>query len=58
MKIVTIQEARRFSLEGVQTQLLGSESGLVVNLLCFEAGQQDEALVFDGAVSYPRARRS
>lgn len=52
MKIMSINEARRFSLDGVQTRELLSEDGLSVNLLCFEAGQQDALRSFAGPVVY------
>ncbi len=39
MKTVTISGARRFSLESVQRQTLVEESDLLVELICFEAGQ-------------------
>lgn len=52
MKIMSIQDARRFSLASVQTRELVSEGGLNVSLLCFEAGQQDVARSFPGAVIY------
>lgn len=42
MTIVTISDARRFSLDDVQRSTLLRESGLSVELLCFEAGQRDE----------------
>ncbi len=42
MNIVTINDARRFSLDGVQKRDLVTVEDLRVTLLCFEAGQQDE----------------
>ncbi len=42
MKIVSIQEARRFSLAGVQRNDLLEVGGLNAELLCFEAGQAAE----------------
>lgn len=40
--IVTISDARRFSLDAVQRSTLLREGGIEVELLCFEAGQQDD----------------
>ncbi|MDZ7799488.1 MAG: cupin domain-containing protein [Trueperaceae bacterium] len=42
MTIVTISDARRFSLDAVQRSTLLREGGLEVELLCFEAGQRDD----------------
>lgn len=42
MKRVTISEARRFSLDEVQSIDLLKTEKLHVHLLCFEAGQKDE----------------
>lgn len=42
MTIVTISDARRFSLDDVQRSLLLREPDLDVELLCFEAGQTDD----------------
>jgi quercetin dioxygenase-like cupin family protein len=40
--IVTISDARRFSLDDVQRSTLLREADVAVELLCFEAGQRDE----------------
>ncbi len=42
MNIVTIGDARRFSLAGVQHSDLVDQDDLRVAMLCFEAGQIDE----------------
>lgn len=52
MKIVTIQDGRRFSLEEVQTTELAAQDGLRVSLVCFEAGQQGASRAFPGPVAY------
>lgn len=52
MKRVSIQEARRFSLEGVQRSTLVEEAGLKAELLCFEAGQRAEPQSHPGGVIY------
>jgi quercetin dioxygenase-like cupin family protein len=40
--IVTISDARRFSLDDVQRSTLLREGEVSVEVLCFEAGQRDE----------------
>ena len=51
MTIVTIGDARRFSLDDVQRSTLLREPELEVELLCFEAGQRcDEDARDAGAV--------
>lgn len=52
MKTVTISDARRFSLEGVQRRPLLAESDLAVELVCFEAGQADEVGGLPASVVY------
>jgi len=42
VNIVTIADARRFSLATVQQQELVAGGDLSVTLLCFEAGQKDD----------------
>ena len=42
MQIHPIADARRFSLREVQRQELVAQDGLVIELLCFEAGQHLE----------------
>lgn len=50
--IVTIADARRFSLEAVQRSTLLREPGVEAELLCFEAGQRDDAVRPAGATVY------
>lgn len=52
MKIATISDARRFSLESVQYRELGTVPGLAAELICFEAGQVAAARTNAGATSY------
>lgn len=52
MTIVTIADARRFSLDAVQRSTLLRENELEVELLCFEAGQRDEEERRAGAAVY------
>lgn len=53
MNTVTIADARRFSLDQVQRQVLvGNHPDLSVELLCFEAGQVLEGLGSAGTVIY------
>ena len=52
MTIVTIADARRFSLDAVQRSLLLREPDLDVELLCFEAGQVDEESERDATSLY------
>ncbi|MBX3140757.1 MAG: cupin domain-containing protein [Trueperaceae bacterium] len=52
MKTVTISGARRFSLESVQRRTLVEEAELLVELICFEAGQGDEPSSPAGSVVY------
>ena len=42
MTIVTISDARRFSLDDVQRTTLLTEGSVSVEVLCFEAGQRDD----------------
>jgi quercetin dioxygenase-like cupin family protein len=53
VKKVSINDARKFSLERVQVTPLLEHGGLATELLCFEAGQQLAARTFSGAVNYP-----
>jgi len=50
--IVTISDARRFSLDDVQRSTLLREGNLSVEVLCFEAGQRDEEEDRDDASLY------
>lgn len=52
MKTVTISDARRFSLDGVQRRSLIAQDDLVVELVCFEAGQREDVTSPDGSVVY------
>lgn len=52
MDIVTIADARRFSLDAVQASELVSSSDLSATLLCFEAGQKDEDHAFEATCVY------
>lgn len=52
MERVNIQEARRFSLEGVQRQTLTELGDLTLELLCFEAGQSDVESTSAGSTVY------
>lgn len=52
MNIVTINDARRFSLDGVQKRDLVEDDHLRVTLLCFEAGQRDEEQTFGASCVY------
>lgn len=52
MKIVTISDARRFSLETVQHRELATADGLAAELICFEAGQVAAARTLTGTTAY------
>ncbi|MEJ2667563.1 MAG: cupin domain-containing protein [Deinococcales bacterium] len=52
MKITTIADARRFSLDAVQKTELAAGGDLSVSLLCFEAGQKDEDQTFGASCIY------
>jgi len=52
VKTVTIQDARRFSLEGVQRRPLLSLDVLTVELVCFEAGQAEDVRNLGAGVVY------
>ncbi len=52
MNIVTIADARRFSLDTVQNRELVTEGDLSVTLHCFEAGQRDEDHTYDASCLY------
>jgi quercetin dioxygenase-like cupin family protein len=49
---VTISEGRRFSLDVVEKSELVDTEDLQVQLLCFEAGQRDQADRFDKTCIY------
>lgn len=52
MKKVSINDARKFSLERVQVTPLMEQDHLATELLCFEAGQSLEPRTYDKAVNY------
>lgn len=52
MKVVSIQEARRFSLADVQRSALLEQGDLTAELLCFEAGQSAGPATHGGSVVY------
>lgn len=52
MKKVSINDARKFSLDQVQVRPLIEAGDLSSELLCFEAGQSAEPSRFDGTVVY------
>lgn len=52
MTTVTINNARRFSLQSIQRSELLSTGDLTVSLLCFEAGQQADEAQYDGSCLY------
>lgn len=52
MKIVTISDARRFSLESVQRGRLATVDGVSAELVCFEAGQADPVVTLPVAALY------
>lgn len=52
MEIVTISDARRFSLDGVQRRSLIDQPDLSVELVCFEAGQAEEVSSPSASVVY------
>lgn len=52
MTIVTISDARRFSLDDVQRSTLLREGDLSVEVLCFEAGQTDDEAQRDDVSIY------
>lgn len=52
MKIVTISDARRFSLDSVQHRELDTVAGLRAELICFEAGQAEPVRSTAGASTY------
>lgn len=52
MKAVTFTSRRSFSLDSVQTVPLVAESDLVMDLLCFEAGQKTEEFRNNGTTVY------
>jgi len=52
VKIVSIQEARKFSLDEVQVRPLVETDDMSAELLCFEAGQQAEPRTFQRTVVY------
>ena len=52
MTTVTINDARRFSLQAIQRNDLVSTDDLKVSLLCFEAGQQADEVLYDTTSLY------
>ncbi len=52
MKKVSINDARKFSLDKVQVRPLIEAGDLSGELLCFEAGQSADPSRFDGTVVY------
>lgn len=52
MKIVTISDARRFSLDSVQHRQLETVAGLTAELICFEAGQVEPVRSAVDAATY------
>lgn len=52
MKIVSISEARRFSLDSVQHRPLDTVDGLKAELICFEAGQVEPVRSAAAAATY------
>lgn len=52
MKITTISDARRFSLDSVQRRQLETVAGVSAELICFEAGQAEPVRTATGAVTY------
>lgn len=52
MKIVTISDARRFSLDSVQHRELDTVAGLKAELICFEAGQAEPVRSSAGVSTY------
>ncbi len=52
VNIVTISDARRFSLDSIQKRELVAEGDVRVTLLCFEAGQEDVEQSFDHSCVY------
>lgn len=52
MNIVTISDARRFSLDAIQKRELVAEGDVRATLLCFEAGQEDVEQTFDHSCVY------
>jgi len=52
MHVITIADARRFSLARVERRPLVDAPDLRVELVCFEAGQREEELDHAATVSY------
>jgi len=52
MHTIAISDARRFSLARVERRSLVDAPDLKVELICFEAGQRDEALSYAATTSY------
>lgn len=52
MKTAAINDARNFSLDGIQRIELLQTDDLGVTLLCFEAGQRDEESVYSSSSLY------
>lgn len=52
MKIVSISDARRFSLDSVQHRPLETAAGMTAELICFEAGQVEPVRSARSAATY------
>jgi len=52
MHTIAIADARRFSLARVERRSLVDAPDLRVELVCFEAGQREEALAYAATTSY------
>ncbi|HLU83152.1 MAG TPA: cupin domain-containing protein [Trueperaceae bacterium] len=52
MKIVSISEARRFTLDSVQRRPLETAPGISAELICFEAGQVEPVRSASAAATY------
>jgi quercetin dioxygenase-like cupin family protein len=52
MHTIAISEARRFSLARVERATLVDAADLRVDLVCFEAGQREEALSYPATTTY------
>ncbi len=52
MQVITIADARRFSLARVERRSLVDAPDLRVELVCFEAGQREDELDHAATVSY------
>jgi quercetin dioxygenase-like cupin family protein len=52
MHTIAISDARRFSLARVERRSLVDAPDLRIELVCFEAGQREEALSYPATTSY------